>query len=54
MRNSQQITSPQPVAFSSGTTPSKDKQSLIQSYAPLPTSADNYAIDLQFEQVSGR
>ncbi|KAA0050447.1 polyprotein [Cucumis melo var. makuwa] len=44
---------PQTVASSSETTPSRGKPS-AQSSAHSPMSAENYAMDLQFEQVSRR
>ena len=44
---------PQTVASSSRTTSPKGK-STAQSSAPSPMSAESYAIDLQFEQVSRR
>ena len=44
---------PQTVASSSGTTSPRGK-SPAQSSTPSPMSAENYAMDLQFEQVSRR
>lgn len=55
-RNNQNKSPQQPsqtVASSSGTTPSKGKPS-TQSSAPTPMSAENYSMDIQFEQVSRR